>query len=314
MQKNIVFLKKNALSICLRIASVFSDETFGKLYHRIITKEKLNLHPPINFNDKVWWLKLNNRNPLLTKCSDKYFVREYVTECGLEHLLNKLYGVYKHPKDIDFKSFDNEVFLKCNHGSGSNIIFNPNKPFDYKSFVRIFAFQLKHNYYLNSREWNYKNIEPKIIAEEVLRDKNGNLPNDYKFLCFNGEPKLMFYDTNICMENGKKAASGQRNVYDMDFNFLNIKINRDISTQKNFVKPDNFEEMKQYAAILSQRFPHARVDFYNFDKKVYFGEITFYNHGGVNTIRPVEWNKKLGDWIDLEEYKEEMVKYDKSII
>lgn len=285
--------------------SKISDIEFAKQYYFKCCGKELNLENPVTYDDKVWWLKLNNRDPLITRCSDKYLVREYVKECGLGNILTQIYGVYDDVKNIDFNEFKEPVFLKSNHTSGFNRIYYPNKYFDKNDFIRTFNFILKNNYYIHSREWNYKDIKPKIVAEEVLYDENGNLPIDYKFLCFRGEPKLLYLMIGTCNEEGQHANKEQRfmNVYDMDFKLTNITQGYPIYTEKEIDKPALFEEMKDYARILSKPFEFSRVDFYQVKGKIYFGEITFYDGGGCNNTQPFEWDLKMGSWIDINNIK-----------
>lgn len=284
---------------------VISDEKFAKRSYYRKTGRTLDLESPKTFDEKIWYLKLHNRDPLLTICSDKYRVREYVEQCGLGHILNEQYGVYDDASDIDFSQFQQPVFLKCNHTSGDNIIYDPQKDFDRDDFIKRFNFILKQNSYTKSREWNYKNIPPKIIAERVLRDKNGKLPLDYKFMCFGGEVKMLFLNIGLATETGKHANDAYCNIYDRDFNLLPITDERENYTGNDIVKPDNWEQMIEYAQILSKPFSHCRVDFYNVDGKIYFGEITFYHGGGCNDIQPLEWALRLGSWIDITKIKTE---------
>jgi len=246
---------------------------------------------------------LHNRDPLLPICSDKYRVREYVELCGLGKILNELYGVYDSAKEINFSTLQSPCFLKCNHTSGDNIIFDRKKPFDKKRFIRHFDFMLNQNYFWGGREWCYKNIQPKIIAEKVLRDKEGNLPLDYKFMCFHGEPKIMYLSADTCSEKGTHSEKQRLNYYDMDFNMLPITGAGMQNIKGEVKKPDTFEKMKEYAAILSKPFPFCRVDFYSVDNQIYFGEITFYPTGGCQNLQPHEWSLRLGSWIDLGKIK-----------
>jgi hypothetical protein len=280
------------------------DEVFAKLIYKKRTGKELNLDNPETYDDKLWYLKLHNRDPLLTACSDKYRVREYVEQCGLGHILNELYGVYDNARDIDFTQFKQPVFLKCNHGSGENIIYYPDKRFDQDDFVKRFNFILRQNSYTKSREWNYKNIKPKIVAEKVLRDSEGKLPLDYKFLCFNGEPKLMYLLLNTCDESGKHRSSGRYlNIYDMDYNLIELAIDLPIFRGMNSEKPLAFEQMKNYAHILSKPFELCRIDFLVCNNNIYFGEITFYDNGGFNVIQPLEWDLRIGSWININNIK-----------
>ncbi len=272
---------------------------------------------------------------MLTLCTDKYKVRDYITECGFEDILVKLYGKYDSFEDINFKSLPSEFIIKANHVSGGNYICRYKSKLDKKKLSRKYKKLLERNYYLRSREWNYKNIEPCLIIEEVLNN-NDDLPLlDYKFMCFNGEPKLLFIDIGVAKNDGSHSRNYYRNIYDMNFEPVNMKETResynyelkpkllfiDIGVAKNdgshsrnyyrniydmnfepvnmketresynyelIDKPINFERMIKIARKLSKPFPHARVDLYNVNGKIYFGEITFYHGGGVNNIEPQE--------------------------
>ena len=287
-----------------KIVARESDHDFAARCYRERTGQELNQEDPQTFDDKVWYLKLHNRDPLLTICCDKYRAREYVEQCGLGHILNELYGVYENARDIDFSKIPSPCFLKCNHTSGDNIIFDRTKPFDKSDFVRRFNFMLKQNYYFYTREWNYKDVPSRIVAEKVLRDKDGKLPLDYKFMCFHGVPKIMYLSANTCSEQGTHSKGQRLNYYDMDFNKLPITGAGLKNLEEDVEKPDTFEEMKAYAAILSKPFPFCRVDFYSVDGQVYFGEITFYPTGGCQNLQPPEWSLLLGSWIDLKGWKE----------
>jgi len=285
-------------------AKAVSDREFAIKKYKERTGNDLNLDNPVTFDEKLWWLKLNYRNPLLTICSDKYKVREYVEGCGLGHILNELYGVWDNAKQIDFDSLPSPCFLKCNHTSGINVIYDREKEFDKQDFIRTFNFMLKQNYYYASREWNYKNIKTKIIAEKVLYDQCGKLPLDYKFMCFHGIPKIMYLSKDTCREDGRHSGASQMlNYYDMEFNLLNISGAGLKNIDEEMEQPTTWEEMKQYATILSKPFPFCRVDFYSVDGRVYFGEITFYPTGGCQNLKPETWEKILGDWIDISEVK-----------
>src|SRR5690554_805368 len=150
---------------------------------------------------------------MLTKCSDKVKVRDYVKDKGLDHILNEVFGVYDNAEDIDFKKLPEKAFIKTNHGSGTNILWDKNKEFDKKAFIEKFNYSLKENYYLHSREWNYKNIEPKIIVEKVLEDEKSKSLIDYRFFCFDGIVKMIFVDIETAAEDGTHNLHAKRNVY-----------------------------------------------------------------------------------------------------
>ena len=288
------FARKTVAKLLL----ILPDEKYAQWFHKLYTGKGLNLKEPKYFDEKIWWLKLNNRDPLLTKCSDKHAVREYVKEKGLEHILIPQLGFYNDAKDIPFSEYNDEVIIKCTSGSGENYFFAPQKNNDIKMIVKRMNYTLKQNPYWYSREWNYKNIDRKITVEKIIRDKNGKLPPDYKFMCFNGEPKLLFLDIGLIDENNVYNHNYPRNIYDMDFNLMPF-----IETRENYKgvieKPENWKQMVEIAKTLSEPFPFCRVDLYNVDGKVYFGEITFYHGGGCNDIQPEEWDLKVGSWIDI---------------
>lgn len=285
-----------------------SDERFAKMKYKENTGKKLNLENPLTFNEKLWWLKLNNRDPLLTICSDKVKVREYVRNCGLGHILNEVYGVYDDASDINFYKLPDKAFIRTNHCSGTNAIWDKSNPFNREKFIKRFNYSLKQNYFLQSREWNYKNIEPKIIVEKILEDKDNPTLIDYKILCFEGIAKLVFVELGIVLPDGTQNPYSTRNIYDNQFNLLDVKIRSENFDKSLVSKPDNFEDMIKYAEILAKPFPHCRVDLYNISGEIYFGEMTFYNGGATEKITPEKWNKKIGDWIDLESEKITLVK------
>ena len=293
-----------ARSVFARIMLILPDEKYAQWFHKLYCKKPLDLKNPKTFDEKLWWLKLNNRDPLLTKCSDKDAVRDYVKECGLEDILLEQVGIYDNAKEISFEDFNGmgEIIFKCTHGSGENYILSPEKKNNLKTFRRRFNFALRQNAYWFSREWNYKNVKRRIVAEKVVRDKNGKLPLDYKFMCFDGEPKLLFLDLGLYTDDLIYNEKYPRNIYDMNFQLLPVWETRP-NYEGQVDKPENFERMVEIARTLSKPFPHCRVDLYNLDGKIYFGEITFYHGGGCNDVQPEEWDLKIGSWIDTKSNK-----------
>lgn len=296
------YIKYSAAKI---LGAIWSEEHYAKWFYHLYTNKELNLDKPRYFDEKVWWLKLNNRDPNLTRCSDKIAVREYVKECGFEDILIPQLDVLNSTKEIDLSKYHDEIVIKCNHNSGGHMFYNPQKPMsklDIKAHIGNLNFILHQNASVLSREWNYKNIKPRLVVEKVIRDKQGRLPLDYKFMCFDGEPRLLFLDLGVINPDSTYNHDYPRNIYDMDFNLLPVyetRPNADYIVEK----PDNFERMVTIARTLSQPFPFCRVDLYNVDGKIYFGEITFYHGGGCNDIRPEEWDLKMGSWINLNSKK-----------
>lgn len=279
------------------------DYKYAIDYLKKRNKENYNIKNPKTFDEKLWWLKLNYRDSLLTLCTDKYRVREYITECGFENILVKLYGKYDSFDDINFEILPSEFIVKANHVSGGNYICRDKNKLDKKKLSRRYKKLLKRNYYLRSREWNYKNIRSCLIIEEVLNNNDNSPLLDYKFMCFNGEPKLVFIDVGVSKNDGSHSRDYYRNIYDMNFKPVNMKETRERYNYDLIDKPSNFEEMIKVASKLSKPFPHVRVDLYNIGGNIYFGEITFYHGGGVNNIEPQEMSLKMGNWIDLSRFK-----------
>lgn len=266
----------------------WSDIFYIKVLFFLSVKYSLNLDNPKTFNEKLNWLKLNDHNPLYTIMADKYLVKDYVASIiGSEYVV-PCYGVWNSVDDIDINKLPQEFVLKANHDSSGAIICKNGIIDDITK--KKYRNLLKNNYYYLCREWVYKNIKPRILAEKCLVGNDGEIIKDYKFLCFNGEPKLM-YCTN-------KSNNIFENYYDMDFN--PVYINHGFRRQyPEFDKPEKFELMKELARKLSQNIPVVRVDFFYINKKVYFAEFTFYDWAGLRPFNDMKWDRLLGSWIQL---------------
>lgn len=251
-----------------------------------------NLDAPKTFNEKLQWLKLYYRNPLMTKCADKVAVREYIKEKIGEQYLIPCIGVWDNPNDIDFDKLPDKFVLKVNWGSGQNIIVKDKSKLNIRETRRQLAKWMRpeSNHYFMSFEWCYKDIKPKIIAEEYIEQMDGNLL-DYKIFCNDGEPNFLF----VAIDRNKDLRF---NFYDLDFKQLPFKQYYE-NSNKAIKKPKQFQEMLDVSAILSKGFPHCRVDFYILDNKLYFGEITFYHFNGMKKFEPQEWDRRLGDLLKL---------------
>ena len=267
----------------------FLERKFKAVFHR-----KLNLENPQTMNEKLQWLKLYNRDPRYTQYVDKYLVREYVKETiGKEYLI-PLLGVWENAKDIDFNKLPEQFVFKCNHNSGLGMYICKNKnTMNYAKVISELEKGLKQNYYLTGREWPYKNVPRKIIAEKYIVDESGYELKDYKFYCFNGIVKLVMVNSDRMTENKTKADYFDENYQHLDFKWGYE--NADIIPEK----PEKFELMKSLAEKLAANIPHVRVDFYQTPEGVYFGEMTFFDGSGFDKIEPIEWDYKLGSWIKL---------------
>lgn len=277
---------------------IVSPKLYGIVKYYFIYHKYLNIDNPKTFDEKLWWLKLNYFNPLMTVCTDKYAVREYVKSCGLEGILNECYGRFENVDEIDLDKMPDEFFLKCTHLSGGNIICHK-EDFDRKAMKKLFSHFLKSNFYYTGFERNYKDIKPALVAERVLRMSDNSTLLDYKFMCFEGEPKLLFLDIGVANPDGTHAEEYYRNIYDMSFKPVDIKETREHYDYDKIKKPENFDYMIECARKLSKPFPHCRVDLYNVDGKVYFGEITFFHGSGYNDIHPYSADLMMGSWIPM---------------
>ena len=262
-----------------------------KIQYRIKTGNKLNLKNPKRYTEKIQWYKLNYRNDLLTQCSDKFAVREFVKERGLAHILNELYAAYDSAEDIDFDSLPNSFAMKANNGSGTNYFVKDKKVESADHMRTLAADWVKRSGFSLGREWCYVNIKPKLIFEKLLeRDKNNDLP-DYKFFCFDGKVYCLY----TMIDYTDNHANGKLGFYDRDFNQLPCRRLDYQPINIKLEKPKNFDLMVEYAEILSKGFPHVRVDFYNIDGQIVFGEMTFYNASGYTKFAPDSFDMELGE-------------------
>ena len=267
-----------------------NDEIFLKLSYKDMTNKKLDLKKPKSFNEKLQWLKLHDRKDIYTTMVDKYEVKNYVSNIIDKEYIIPTIGVYDKFDDIDFNKLPNQFIMKCTHDSGGLVICKKKTIFDITSAKKKINKSLKRNFYYVGREWPYKNVKPKIIVEKYM----GNDLNDYKLFCFNGKPQF----TLVCSE--RFNSNGMcKSFYDNDWNLMNIKEGNH-NNDNNIKKPINFEKMKELAEKLSANIPFLRVDFYEIDNKIYFGELTFYPNGGYEKFDPEEWDYKIGNLINLE--------------
>ena len=271
-----------------------SDE---KLIRRKFKKRlgrEVNLKNPVKYNDKLQWLKLNWYDPMATKCADKYEVREIVKERIGEQYLNELIAVYESVDEIDIDKLPDKFVLKGTHGSGFNIICKDKSKMNWDEEFKKMRRWLRTNYYLQNREWVYKDIQPRIICEEFLVQDDGDELRDYRFFCFNGRPKFITVDFSIT-----EKQKTRRNLYGLEWNLMDAEISYPKETNIQVEKPEKLEEMIELSKKLSSGFPHARVDFYYIDKRVIFGEITFFHQSGMGRINPEEFEVDMGNWLEL---------------
>lgn len=274
---------------------LFSDKIYLQLMFRCKMGYKLDLSNPKSFSEKIQWLKLNNRNPLYTTLVDKYAVKNYVAKIiGEDHIIPIL-GVWNSAEKIDFDSLPNKFVLKTTNGGGGNVLVCKNKlTLNREASIKKMDMQLKQrSIYKTYREWPYKNVTPRIIAEKYMEDENGEL-NDYKFFCFNGKPQY-------CQVIRDRFTKETIDFYDLEWNHMPfVGLNPVVENGLNPVeKPRCLKALIEACESLSEGIPFVRVDFFVINNQFYFGEMTFYPASGLGAFRPMEWNYRLGDLIKL---------------
>lgn len=276
-----------------KMYNFMSDSEYLKKMYKFRFDKDLNLEAPSTFNEKLQWLKLNDRKDIYTTMVDKYKVKDYVASIiGDEYIIPTI-GVYNSYDEIDFSKLPKKFVLKPNHTSGDVYICNDKNKINHKELKSKCKKWLKRDYYLIHREWPYKNVERKLVIEKYMEDNKDKELRDYKFFCFNGKMKYLFIATN-------RQGEGDTyfDFFDEKFNHLDIT-NGHPNAPEVPHKPYNFDKMIQLANKLSKNIPHVRIDFYEVNNKIYFGEMTFYHWSGYVPFEPSEWDYKFGELINL---------------
>ena len=299
--KNLIKSRSTRLAI-LRLMAFIPDKTMIKLQYRIKLHRKLNLKKPKRFTEKLQWYKLYYRDSLMAKCADKFDVREYVKECGLEDILVPIIGIYDKPEQINFAKLPKEFVAKDTLGGGGNsVIICKNKEkldiLDCRSKMRKWV-KTSTSFRQGGREWVYGGKKHRIIIEQFLPsdEKNGGLI-DYKFFCFYGKPEVLYVIADRIV--GQKAGFG---VFNPDtFEQIDVERCDEKPLERKIEMPDKYDEMLQIAKRLSKPFPEARIDLYCVEGKVYFGEITFFDGSGYMSFNPDSFDYEMGDRFRLPE-------------
>ncbi len=275
-----------------RTYKLWPDALWLRVLYRTKLHRSLNLKNPQKFTEKLQWLKLHDRNPLYSQLVDKYEVKQYVEEkLGKKYLIPTL-GVWNHFDEIDFDALPDQFVLKCTHDSGGLCICKDKSLFDKGSAKEKLERSLSNNFYWWTREWPYKNVKPRIIAEKYMVDEGGMELKDYKFFCFNGEPYYIQLDFDRFIDHKRNIFNAKWELQDVEIQFP--------SDHSRFTEcPANLDEMLTVARKLAGDFPHVRVDLYNIQGSVFFGELTFYHGGGFEEFRPQEWDDIFGDLLKL---------------
>ena len=282
-------------AILYRVGGCISDETYLKWIYYLETGNHLNLENPQRFNEKLQWLKLYYRDPLWIQMVDKYRVKELVNErLGSEYVVPCL-GVWNRAENIEWDKLPNQFVLKTNHDSGNNGVFicKDKSKIDKEKWMKRINQSLRRDTSIPSREWPYKYVKRCVFAEQYLEDATGEL-RDYKFFCFDGEVKYLYVATE------RQSGHLKFNYFDEDFNSLDLWQSHPRS-DKPIEKPAMFDEMKALAAKLSKGIPEVRVDLYEVNGKIYFGEYTFFSLGGTAVFHPDKWDYVFGEQIHLPE-------------
>ena len=268
------------------------DELFLRAKWRLKMGNPLHIENPRTFNEKLQWLKLHDRKPIYTTMVDKYEAKKYVANIiGKEHIIPTI-AVYDRVEDIDFDALPDQFVMKCTHDSGGLVICRDKSKLDKKKALKKIRKCMHREYFWQNREWPYKDVKPRIIAEQYMVDESGKELKDYKIFCFNGEPRIIQLDFNRFSEHKK-------NLYSPDWELLPFGFNYPSHPEINFEKPSKLDEMIELAKRLSKGMPFLRVDLYWTGEKIYFGELTFFPASGMGKFTSEEWDYTLGSWIKL---------------
>jgi|SRR5690625_3159288 len=289
--KNPKLIYKHILFAC---SSWLPDKFYLQQLFPIYTGYKLDLDNPQTYNEKLQWLKLYYRNPLYPKFVDKYEFKEYAQEIIGEQFIIPTYGIWDKFEDIDFDKLPNQFVLKTTHDQGGVVVCKDKRQLDFKKAEeKINKHLSRKNLFYRMREWPYKFVKPRIIAEELLNVEDEFGLKDYKFYCFNGEPKVLY------VSYGRQGNETYFDFYDIKFNKLNIRRPGFTQPKGLMEKPENYEQMVELAKKLSAKEPHVRIDFYNINGEIKLGEYTLFQGGGMMPFYPEKWDYELGSYLKL---------------
>lgn len=292
MTHKMFFFQRVLLFITHRLVYLLPDRLYIKIKFRLVTGYKLNLDNPQSFNEKLQWLKFNDIHREYSTMVDKASAKNYVAlKVGVKYII-PTYGVYDSVYEIDWTSLPNQFVLKSTGDSGGVVVCKDKERLNVQRTIKNLKARAKKSYYVYNKEYPYKYIKPRYIAEAYLTDESGYELKDYKFFCFNGVPRFVQIDFD-------RYISHKRNVYDANWNLLDLQIKFPKGHERVFEKPANYEEMLHVASKLSEGIPHVRIDLYNVNGKIYFGEMTFFHGSGMESFIPVEWDYKFGEYINL---------------
>lgn len=292
LKRSGVFGLINYFFILTRSLKIFPVKWQLYFTYRCAHGKSPHFNNPTTFNEKLAWRKLYAHNPFYSKMVDKYEAKSIAAQLIGEEYIVPCYGVWNSFDDIDFDKLPDQFILKCTHDSSGIVLCKDKATFNKEDAKAVIEKSLKTDYYQKSFEWPYKDAPHRVLADKLLVDGKRKELQDYKWWCFNGEPKVMY------ITNKGKYQQCEENFYDMNFKPLDIDHGFP-RTVPEYNKPAQFEKMKELARILSQNIPFVRVDFFVVDDKIYFGEFTFFDHAGMRPFKNNGWDEKLGTWIEI---------------
>lgn len=289
-----MWLKKAIIRIKVGLEKLIPDSVYLKLFYKRMTGKKLNLKNPNTISEKLQWMKLHNRNPLMTVMVDKYEGKKYVEKIIGSKYIIKTIGIYNSFDDINFSSLPNQFVIKCTHDNKSTLVCKDKYSFDFKFAKQFINKHLRTNFYWWGREWPYKNVKPRIIIEEYIQNPDGSNIVDYKFYCYGGKPRYFMYslgEVNHNVRNHKFSMDGRS----IDYLFKK----KPTVPLTDIILPSNLDEMITIVEKLCQSHQHIRIDLYNVSGRIFFGEQTFYSGSGIINIDNKDYAQSLSNLIDL---------------
>ncbi len=292
MAYHVSFYKRVISFFATRFVWLIPDKTYIKVRFWVETGYKLNLNNPRSFNEKLQWLKFNDQHDEYTMMVDKYLAKDYVASIIGEKYVIPTLGVYNSIDEINWEELPQQFVLKSTGDSGGVIVCKDKSNLDIEKCKKEIVKFGKRNYFKYNKEYPYRNIRSRYLVEKYIVDESGYELKDYKFFCFNGEPMFVQIDFD-------RYSNHRRNVYDINWNLLDLQIKFPKGHDRVFPRPENYDEMVEISRKLSKGMPHVRIDLYNANGKIYFGEITFFHGSGMEVFTPLEWDYKFGEYIKL---------------
>ncbi len=272
------------------------DEIYLRWLFRLKMGYKLNLKAPRTYNEKLQWLKLNDIHPEYAKLVDKIDAKNFVEQkIGAKYIIPTI-GTWDNVNDIEWDNLPEKFVIKCTNDSGGIVVCKDKSRLDINRAKAKLEDGWRKNYYQRNKEYPYRDLKPRIIAEEYMEDESGFELKDYKIFCFDGEPRFLFVAT------GRQEQDTRFDFFDLEWNHLPV-LNGHPNADHPIDKPKNFPEMLDVARKLSANIPHVRVDLYNVNGNIYFGEMTFFHWSGMTPFEPEEWDYRFGEYLKLPQSK-----------